>query len=55
MAARKDWLTRNNIPYDERMQKAELLHLCKMHKLESRFVVDEMLKEHGHTAIRLPP
>ena len=59
MAARKavmrDWLTRNNIAYDESMLKAEILQLCKTHKPEPRFVVDEMLKEHGHTAIRLPP
>ena len=60
MAARKDvmqdWLTRNNIAYDERMLKAELLQLCKTHKPEPRFVVNEMLKEHGLTAaIRLPP
>ena len=59
MAARegvmKDWLRWNNIPYDERMLKVELLQFCKTHKPEPRFVVDEMLKEHGHTAIRLPP
>ena len=59
MAARKgtmqDWLRRNNVPFDERMLKVELLHLCKTHKSEPRYVVDEMLKERGHTAIRLPP
>ena len=51
----QDWLRRNNVPFDERMLKVELLHLCKTHKPEPRYVVDEMLKEHGHTAIRLPP
>ena len=37
------------------MLKVELLELCKTHRPLPTYVVDESLKQHGHTAIRLPP
>ena len=37
------------------MLKVELLELCRMHRPLPTYVVDETLKQHGHTAIRMPP
>lgn len=51
----KLWLTQNNIPYDETMRKPELVMLLKKHKPEPIYVIDELLGEHGHTVVRLPP
>ena len=49
------WLRKNGISFTEDMLKAELLYVCKEHKPSPKFVVDELLREHAHTAIRLPP
>ena len=48
------WLTRNNVAWSNDMLKLELLELYKMHRPLPTYVVDERLKQHGHTAIRLP-
>ena len=37
------------------MLNVELLELCRTHRPLPTYVFDETLKEHGHTAIRLPP
>ena len=37
------------------MLKVELLELCKMKKPEPVYTIDQILKENGHEAIRLPP
>ena len=39
----------------QRMLKVELFELCRTHRPLPTYVVDETLKQHGHTAIRLPP
>ena len=49
------WLQRKNIPFTSTMLKPELLELCKKNKSTPVYVIDEMLKAHGHCAIRLPP
>lgn len=49
------WLTANNISFDPSLTKVELLVLAKMHKKEKRYVIDELLRSHGHEIIRLPP
>ncbi|XP_053372912.1 uncharacterized protein LOC128546425 [Mercenaria mercenaria] len=51
----KNWLRRNNIRFDDNMLKPELLELCKRNKPAPKFVVDNILKSHGHDCIRLPP
>ena len=49
------WLTRNNVAWSNDMLKLELLELiCKTHRPLPTYVVDKTLKQHGHTAIRLP-
>lgn len=50
------WLHQNNVLFSETMLKPELLLLVKMAKSDNnRFVVDELLQKHNHTALRLPP
>ena len=61
MASRKvviqEWLQSKNIAFTPSLLKAELLelHVCKINKTVLVYVVDEMLRKHGHSAIRLPP
>lgn len=49
------YLTRYNIPFDQSLFKGELLSLAKQHQIEKKYQVDEILKEKGHTILRLPP
>ena len=37
------------------MLNVELLELCRTHRPLLTYDVDETLKQHGHTAIRMPP
>ena len=37
------------------MLNVELLELCRTHRPLPTYVVDEALKQHGHTAIRMSP
>ena len=37
------------------MLKIELLELCRTHRPLPTYGVGETLKQHGHTAIRMPP
>ena len=37
------------------MLKDELLELCKNQKQEPVYVLDQILSQHGHLALRLPP
>ena len=49
------WLTRNNVAWSNDMLNVELLELCRTYRPLPTYVVDETLKQHGHTAIRMPP
>ncbi|MCU7801183.1 MAG: transposase [gamma proteobacterium symbiont of Lucinoma myriamae] len=51
----QNWLTRHNIAFNHTMLKPELLHLCKINKPTPKFRCDNLLREHGHDVIRLPP
>lgn len=46
---------KNNIAFDEKLLKAELLQLAKMNKKENIYVIDELIRQHGHEVLRLPP
>ncbi|XP_045202333.2 uncharacterized protein LOC123555810 [Mercenaria mercenaria] len=48
------WLRRHNIDFDEKLLKAELLDLCKRNKPSPEYLLDRILKEHGHDCLRLP-
>lgn len=50
-----DWLNKNNIMFEPHMFKTELLQLAKQNQKEKRYVVDELLRSHGHDLLRLPP
>ena len=51
------WLTRNNVAWSNDVLNVKLLELCRTHRPlpTYEYVVDETLKQHGHTAIRMPP
>lgn len=50
------WLDRHGVQYDVTMKKANLIDLINKHKpLEKVYKVDALLREHGHTVLRLPP
>ena len=49
------WLDRNNIHYDKKMKKAELLDLVRYNKPRPKFVIDGIASANGHEVLRLPP
>lgn len=52
----QSWLFSRNVPFSENMIKVQLYELIKHHKPHFKtFVVDELLKQHGHDVLRLPP
>ncbi|XP_049865311.1 uncharacterized protein LOC126378115 [Pectinophora gossypiella] len=51
----KKWLEDNGIEYPVDALKAELVSLVKRNKGEPVFEIDQLLEEHGHTVVRLPP
>ncbi|KAH9639663.1 hypothetical protein HF086_017657 [Spodoptera exigua] len=51
----QSWLRKNKIPFQENMTKPELYHLIVVNKPPKLYIVDELLREHGHEVLRLPP
>ena len=51
----KEWLREKSIPFNEGLLKPELYALIKVNKPEKEYVVDRLLKKHGHLVLRLPP
>lgn len=52
----QEWLTKNNIRFDQNMLKVELLSLVKQHKPKyDQYVVDNLAKSKSKTVLRLPP
>lgn len=51
----QDWLRANHIMFEENQTRSELLVLVQKYKPEPVYEADEMLKEHGHEVLRLPP
>lgn len=49
------WLTENNVEYNEGFTKPQLYELIKRHKPAPEYEIDNLLKNHGHTILRLPP
>lgn len=50
-----NWLAKNKIPHDSKMTKPELYTLIKAHRPPPNFLLDDLLEEHGHKVLRLPP
>ena len=42
------WLTKHNVAWFNDMLKVELLELCRTNRPLPTYVVDEILKQHGH-------
>lgn len=51
----RTWLENNDITTTHNMRKAELLELVNKLSITKTYYVDELLKQHGHTVVRLPP
>ena len=51
----QDYLLRDDIPFGTKMLKAELLTICRRNKRDPVYIVDEILRTHGHVSLRLPP
>lgn len=55
-AEMQSWLFENNIEFSPLMLKVELYNLIKRHKPANvKYVIDDVLKFHGHDVLRLPP
>jgi transposase len=50
-----DWLTKNGIPFNEPIKKAELMLLINQVIREPEYSIDTILRSAGHTVLRLPP
>ncbi|VEN61907.1 unnamed protein product [Callosobruchus maculatus] len=51
-----EWLVNNNIPHDPSESKADLMRLIDLHKpLDKVYRIDEIVRQAGHVALRLPP
>lgn len=49
------WLIKNGISFEDGITKHEMFHIAKNNKQEIKYVIDELLREHGHDVLRLPP
>lgn len=50
-----NWLKKNNITFDPKLLKPELLQLAKSNRKENIYAIDELIRQHGHEVLRLPP
>ncbi|XP_050293624.1 uncharacterized protein LOC126734134 [Anthonomus grandis grandis] len=53
-----DWLSKKGITYDPSARKYELYDLVQMHKPpndQKNYVIDNIIRQHGHTPLRTPP
>lgn len=51
----QEWIKSNNLCYLDTMTKPELYEIIKMNKKADVFEADDILKQHGHQVVRLPP
>ena len=51
----KKWLKHNNIPFEDNLNKKDLLLIVKKNPIEPSYYVDDIIKEFGHFPLRLPP
>ena len=50
-----NWLVQRGIVVPTGATRPELLLLCRQHRPEPQYVVDELIREWGHEVVRLPP
>lgn len=51
----QNWLREHNIPFNDKMTKRELYPIILRTKPPKKYVVDDLMREHGHEVVRLPP
>ncbi|KAJ8718720.1 hypothetical protein PYW08_002957 [Mythimna loreyi] len=52
----KSWLSEKGIPFDDHMLKPQLYQLiCQNKSAHKNFVIDDILAQHNHNVLRLPP
>ena len=51
----QDWLRRHQIPFPDKALKAELLEICKRKRPPASYIIYNIIENHGHECIRLPP
>lgn len=51
----QEWLRSRGIPFGEELLKPELLALARAHRPPVSYKLDELIRDHGHDVIRLPP
>lgn len=49
------WLRENKIPYEECYKKEELMCLVEENRVGPVYAAEEILKQHGHEVLKLPP
>ncbi|XP_050508988.1 uncharacterized protein LOC126886178 [Diabrotica virgifera virgifera] len=49
------WLTEKKIYHSDIFLKVDLLQRCGEHKVQKKFVTDQMALKYGHEVLRLPP
>uniref|UniRef100_A0A6P7GVH4 Uncharacterized protein LOC114341267 n=1 Tax=Diabrotica virgifera virgifera TaxID=50390 RepID=A0A6P7GVH4_DIAVI len=49
------WLTEKKIYHSDIFLKVDLLQSCGEHKIQKKFVTDQMALKYGHEVLRLPP
>ncbi|XP_063897313.1 uncharacterized protein LOC135118660 [Helicoverpa armigera] len=49
------WLNEHNVEYNESYTKPQLYELIKRHKPVPQYEIDNLLRDNGHTVLRLPP
>ena len=50
-----DWLTQHGVPYNDTDTRSQLLQAARNVHHEKRYFIDELIMEHGHLPLRLPP
>lgn len=51
----QNWLTENNVEFNESFTKPQLYELIKRHRPAKQYEIDNLLRDNGHTVLRLPP
>lgn len=50
-----DWLAIRRIHFPQHATRPELLQLCRRHRPEPQYTVDNVIRDWGHEVVRLPP
>ena len=51
----REWLSNNEIPWSKDMLKSELFELCSRLATKPEFLIDNIIRKHGHSILRTPP